>query len=195
MVLTTRIKRYHPIVGLFLRAHVHSDLQFEAPLFEKGIQLELDETMKNETIWGSNETTSIYIQDPSPEVDAAWDFISADSSSIISISRAEAEALGRDPEVIVKSPEDWELGDDSYPAQIDVFHEIHCLNMLRKEMVSSISILRTSRYSFFRHSTGTTTTAPSSAILQTHTTCMFATSDIVSELSSGHSCATPTSTS
>jgi hypothetical protein len=60
--------------------------------------------------------------------------------------------LGRDPDIIVKAPFDWGFGDDAYPAQVsilnghasscpddsqvDAFHEIHCLNQLRKEMVS-----------------------------------------------------------
>ena len=99
--------------------------------------MKLDASTRNDTLWGTDETTSIYIQDPSPEVDAAWDLISAESSSIVTISRAEALALGRDPEIIVKSPEDWGMGDNAYPAQIDVFHEIHCLDILRKEMVST----------------------------------------------------------
>jgi len=107
-----------------------------APLFTKGIQFELDNSSRNDTLWGTNETSSIYIQGPSPEVDAAWDYISAEKGPIITVSRDEAKALGRDPEVIVKAPKSWGMGDDAYPAQIDVFHEIHCLDMLRKEMVS-----------------------------------------------------------
>jgi hypothetical protein len=91
----------------------------------------------NETLWGSNESASIYIKDPSPEVDAAWDHIAADAGPIITISSDEARRLGRDPATIVKAPHDWGFGNDAYPAQIDVFHEIHCLNMLRKEMVSA----------------------------------------------------------
>jgi Mycotoxin biosynthesis protein UstYa len=92
-------------------------------------------------LWGDDETTSIYIQDPSPEVDAAWNHIAADASPIITINREEAIRLGRDPDVIVKAPKDWGMGNDAYPAQIDVFHEVHCLNMLRKEMVRYISVL------------------------------------------------------
>jgi hypothetical protein len=53
------------------------------------------------------------------------------------VNSNEAARLGRDPNVIVKAPEDWGFGKDAYPAQIDVFHEIHCLNMLRKEMVTA----------------------------------------------------------
>jgi hypothetical protein len=110
-----------------------------APIFDKGVPIELDESMKNHTLWGDDENTSIYIQDPSPEVDAAWNYIAADASPIITISREEAIRLGRDPDVIVKAPEDWGMGNDAYPAQIDAFHEVHCLNMLRKEMVRCVT--------------------------------------------------------
>lgn len=90
----------------------------------------------NRTLWAMDESTSIYIQDPSPEVDAAWEYISAYAKPIITIDRAEVTALGRDPDVIVKAPDEWNMGDAAYPAQINVFHDIHCLNMLRKEMVT-----------------------------------------------------------
>ena len=106
-----------------------------APLFDKDFSLELHESAMNKTLWGTNETTSIYIQDPSSEVDAAWDYISAEAGQVITISSREAKRLGRDPGVITKAPRDWELGDDAYLAQVDAFHEIHCLNMLRKEIV------------------------------------------------------------
>jgi hypothetical protein len=109
-----------------------------APIFEKGPSLELYESALNDILWGMDETTSIYIQDPNPEVDAAWDYISAEVGSIITINSDEARRLGRDPASIVKAPEDWGFGNDAFPAQIDVFHEIHCLNMLRKEMVSHV---------------------------------------------------------
>lgn len=110
--------------------------RFPAPIFDKDIPMEISSQHLNETLWGFNETSSIYIQDPSPEVDAAWNRIAADSGPIITINSDEARKLGRDTNAIVKAPEDWGFGNDAYPAQIDVFHEIHCLNMLRKEMVS-----------------------------------------------------------
>jgi hypothetical protein len=105
-------------------------------MFEKDFSLDHGETILNSTLWGMDETTSIYIQNPSPEVDAAWDYISSEAGSIITINSEEVRRLGRDPATIVKAPEDWGFGTDAFPAQIDVFHEIHCLNMLRKEMVS-----------------------------------------------------------
>ncbi|KAI4156011.1 MAG: hypothetical protein LQ340_000600 [Diploschistes diacapsis] len=107
-----------------------------APIFDKGINFDLNESTMNRTLWAMDESTSIYIQDPSPEVDAAWEYISAYAKPIITIDRAEVTALGRDPDVIVKAPDEWNMGDAAYPAQINVFHDIHCLNMLRKEMVT-----------------------------------------------------------
>lgn len=41
---------------------------------------------------------------------------------------------GKSPELSVKAPLNWGLGDNKYIAQVDVFHQIHCLNELRKEM-------------------------------------------------------------
>ena len=145
-----------------------------APIFDKAVSLDLDDdSIQNGTLWGSDETTSIYIQDPSPDVDAAWDHIAADSGPIITISSKEAVRLGRDPAVIVKAPENWGFGNDAYPAQIDVFHEIHCLNMLRKEMVSIDSVhLIHGKADDKTHSTGIITIGPSLVTRRTLITSM-----------------------
>ncbi|KAH8651629.1 hypothetical protein BGZ60DRAFT_388247, partial [Tricladium varicosporioides] len=81
-----------------------------------------------------NEAISIYTGDPSPEVDAAWNRISAEKFDLTLISRHEVEKLHRDPKIIAKAPEDWGDGSDMYLAQIDVFHQIHCLDELRKQI-------------------------------------------------------------
>lgn len=41
---------------------------------------------------------------------------------------------GKSPHQSVKAPISWERGDEAYIAQVDVFHQIHCLNELRKEI-------------------------------------------------------------
>jgi hypothetical protein len=76
----------------------------------------------------------IYRLDPSPEVDAAWDRISGATG--IPITNDELVKLGRDPNVVARFPEAWgysEQKDGTIIAQIDVFHQIHCLNYLRRE--------------------------------------------------------------
>lgn len=40
----------------------------------------------------------------------------------------------KDPSKCVKAPSSWGEGSDAYIAQIEVFHQIHCLNELRKEI-------------------------------------------------------------
>ncbi|KAL9611120.1 MAG: hypothetical protein Q9167_004224 [Letrouitia subvulpina] len=79
-----------------------------------------------------NQPHTIYRDDPSPLVDAAWDRISLVDT--IAVSRADVLRLGKDPTIAAKYPADYGLGPDAYVAEIDVFHQIHCLNALRKEI-------------------------------------------------------------
>ncbi|KAK0620810.1 hypothetical protein B0T14DRAFT_431761 [Immersiella caudata] len=80
------------------------------------------------------DNTSIWRMPPSPEVDAAWDRISAEDMQIVTVSAEDVRRSGKDPSICVKAPESWGLGNDAYIAQVEVFHQIHCLNELRKEM-------------------------------------------------------------
>lgn len=43
-------------------------------------------------------------------------------------------ALGKDPSDTAKFPESFGFGPDAYIGKIDVFHQIHCLNMLRMSL-------------------------------------------------------------
>ena len=105
-----------------------------APILEI-LELSLDpHATLNTTLLGTIEADSIYTQDPSPEVDAAWDIATAEGFELLSITRLEALSLGFDPSVIVKAPLDWDLGDDAYPVQINVFHQLHCLDEIRKQI-------------------------------------------------------------
>ncbi|ODA76938.1 hypothetical protein RJ55_07454 [Drechmeria coniospora] len=81
-----------------------------------------------------HDNTSIYRLDPSPEVDKAWDDISAEGFEVITVDEAAVLQSGKSPRLSVKAPESWGLGDGAYLAQVDVFHQIHCLNELRKEI-------------------------------------------------------------
>lgn len=81
-----------------------------------------------------HDNTSIFRQSPSPEVEEAWESLSMEGFEVFTVSSSEILRSGKDPTFSVKAPEAWELGNDAYLAQIDVFHLIHCLNELRKEM-------------------------------------------------------------
>jgi hypothetical protein len=66
---------------------------------------------------------------PDPKVNDAWEEL--DSILTFPISADDVRKLGKDPELAVKYPEEYGLGPDAYVAQLDVFHQIHCLNLLR----------------------------------------------------------------
>lgn len=105
-----------------------------APILE---QLDLNISLK--TINGRfRDHDSPWRQPPSLEVDAAWDRISAEGIELIGISRDEITKSGKDPSVCLKIPTPWDqnAGEHPYIAQIDVFHQIHCLDMVRKEVFS-----------------------------------------------------------
>ncbi|KAK1759778.1 hypothetical protein QBC47DRAFT_338200 [Echria macrotheca] len=77
---------------------------------------------------------SIYRLPPSPAVDSAWDRIQ--TRNPIAISRADILRLNKNPSDAARFPSSWGYGpDDGYIAKIDVFHQIHCLNTLRKHLV------------------------------------------------------------
>jgi Mycotoxin biosynthesis protein UstYa len=87
----------------------------------------------NATLWGQ-VPPSIYRGKPGPEVDAAWQRVAAELP--IPITGDEVKKLGKDPTSAVKFPESLGYGPDAYVAQIDVFHQIHCLDILRHEIHS-----------------------------------------------------------
>jgi hypothetical protein len=76
------------------------------------------------------DNTSIYRQDPSPQVDEAWDLYSGE---IFTVSKEAINNANFDIKKAVKAPLSWNRGEDQYLVQVDVFHQIHCLNELRKE--------------------------------------------------------------
>ncbi|WXC61670.1 hypothetical protein SNK03_007544 [Fusarium graminearum] len=66
---------------------------------------------------------------PDPAVDEAWEDL--ENIRVFPITENEVRRLGKDPELLVKFPPEYGLGDNAYMAQIDMFHQIHCLNLLR----------------------------------------------------------------
>lgn len=85
----------------------------------------------------ATDPRDIYRLPPSPAVDKAWDRISR--VDLISIPEDQILKLGKDPSLTIHSPETWwsTAWGDGYLGQIDVFHQIHCLNTLRKGLVTN----------------------------------------------------------
>ncbi|KUJ24497.1 uncharacterized protein LY89DRAFT_634620 [Mollisia scopiformis] len=80
------------------------------------------------------DNTSIYRMPPSSEVDEAWDYISTEGLEVMTVSSSDILHSFKDPSISVQAPQSWNRGPDAYIVQIDVFHQIHCLNELRKEI-------------------------------------------------------------
>ena len=75
---------------------------------------------------------SIYRQPPSPEVDAAWARLG--NINPIPMTSEDVQRRGVDPLTTAKFPASFGFGDDAHIGRLDVFHQIHCLDALRREI-------------------------------------------------------------
>lgn len=76
-----------------------------------------------------HDNTTIFTQDPSPEVDEAWELFSED---IFLTSWPTVRDAGRSLSKSIHFPPAVDGEPGKYIATWDVFHQIHCLNTLRK---------------------------------------------------------------
>ncbi|KAE9401368.1 hypothetical protein BT96DRAFT_773808, partial [Gymnopus androsaceus JB14] len=82
------------------------------------------------TFDGTFRYPSIYRGTPTPELDAAWDRITLPAVQPLSISRETLLKIGKvDKPSLVRYLEEDGGG---YMASLEVVHQLHCLNMLRK---------------------------------------------------------------
>lgn len=87
--------------------------------------------MTNGTFYPRKHDASVARKRPSPEVDAVWDEWGL--TRIFPITRQDIIKMGKDPSVVAKlEDKDWGLGDDAYAATLDVFHQLHCVDTLRR---------------------------------------------------------------
>ncbi|KDN60246.1 hypothetical protein CSUB01_11550 [Colletotrichum sublineola] len=121
-----------------------------SPLFDR-----VDLTPRLTTVDGTLYATkniSIYRGDPSPETDAAWDDLAAEAFEVILVNSSTMRRAGYNPDHYFKAPQSWKSkikskvgmvteqqnaanqDEDLFPVQIDAFHQIHCLNAIRKQM-------------------------------------------------------------
>lgn len=111
-----------------------------SPIFD-----EVDLTPRATVIDGrlyAPSNVSIYRGEPSAETDAAWDDLAAEAYEVILVDAETLRKAGYNPEHYFKAPSSWKndgveeekAREDLFPVQIDVFHQIHCLNAVRKQM-------------------------------------------------------------
>ncbi|KAF2100441.1 hypothetical protein NA57DRAFT_54530 [Rhizodiscina lignyota] len=67
---------------------------------------------------------------PGEKADSAWKAVS--EIQYITVSHSEVIKLGRDPAALVRAPEEWGFGSDRYIAMMDLTHQLHCINYLRR---------------------------------------------------------------
>lgn len=77
----------------------------------------------NATLVMTDEPSSIFRQDPSPEVDRAWIRIS--DTRPFGVSRETVVALGKDPASAVKFDGSFNLSYEAYAARLDTLHQVH----------------------------------------------------------------------
>ncbi|KAK8098102.1 uncharacterized protein PG998_013588 [Apiospora kogelbergensis] len=98
-----------------------------APIFDR-VDIPSAPNQINGTL--ADEQASIWRQPPSPAADAAWDRIT--KVGYHTVTSEDIRRLGKDPATTVRAPADWDLGDDAHLVQLDLAHQLHCLNVLRK---------------------------------------------------------------
>ncbi|GAW20493.1 hypothetical protein ANO14919_099990 [Xylariales sp. No.14919] len=68
---------------------------------------------------------------PGPEADAAWKRF--EEIRTVVISKSDVQRMGKDLTKAATFPdEQWGFGEDAYMGQLDIVHQLHCLNSLRK---------------------------------------------------------------
>ncbi|KAH8646942.1 tat pathway signal sequence, partial [Tricladium varicosporioides] len=94
------------------------------------LDLELYTTQVNGSLFPP-KNPSIARQMPNPKADAIWQ--DWEVVRFIPVSKAQIIRMGKDLSTVAKfEDKDWGLGDDAYVGDLDVFHQLHCLNSLRK---------------------------------------------------------------
>ena len=82
------------------------------------------------TLFNDYSPPVIYRQEPSPEVDKAWEAIS--QIEYFGVTAHDIRRAGKDPDTAVEIPSEWGLGSDLYLVELDGQHHLHCLNAVRQ---------------------------------------------------------------
>ncbi|KAI0546159.1 hypothetical protein F4679DRAFT_558659 [Xylaria curta] len=94
------------------------------------IDLGLHEVRVNGTLY-PQEQPSIARQMPNPVADSVWE--DYERVRPLRLTKSQLIRMGKDPSRVSQyKDKDWGFGDDAYVGDLDVFHQLHCLNTLRQ---------------------------------------------------------------
>ncbi|KAI1313546.1 hypothetical protein F5Y03DRAFT_405131 [Xylaria venustula] len=94
------------------------------------IDLGLHETQVNGTFYPPDQP-SVARQMPNPDADSLWE--DYERVRPLRLTKSQIIRMGKDPSEVSKyEDKHWGFGDDAYVGDLDVFHQLHCLNTLRQ---------------------------------------------------------------
>lgn len=111
---------------------IYRQVNGASPIYDE-VPLNPYKTTTNGTFWPANRPDggSVARKMPNPADEAVWD--DWEQTTVVPVTASGIRELGKDLSTAAKLEDDvWGLGDDAYAAVLDVFHQIHCLNQLRK---------------------------------------------------------------
>lgn len=95
------------------------------------LDLRMAPKILNGTLFPRKDEPSVARQMPNPIADAVWE--EWEWTRVVPVTADQIRAMGKDPSTAAKlENEDWGLGDDAYASIFDVYHQLHCLNELRR---------------------------------------------------------------
>lgn len=101
-----------------------------SPLYDQ-YTVEFEDVVINGTFFPPKEGGSIMRHQPNPADDKIWE--EWELTRVYPVTREEITKMGKDYTTVAKlEDKDWGLGDNAYAAIFDVYHQLHCLNSLRK---------------------------------------------------------------
>ncbi|KAI4868642.1 hypothetical protein F4820DRAFT_456223 [Hypoxylon rubiginosum] len=101
-----------------------------SPVFDR-LDLEMKPRTVQGTLFAAKDGASIARELPNAAADELWE--EWELSRFYPLTRAEIVRMGKDPTTVPKLEDaEWKLGDDAYVGAFDVYHQIHCLNSLRR---------------------------------------------------------------
>lgn len=83
---------------------------------------------------------------PSPKVDAAWKALA--HNGLVAVTEEEVLRAGKDPEMVLKVPAKLGYGENKYAALVDGIHQVHCLDLLRKNLITNYEYYYGRRWNF-----------------------------------------------